>query len=152
MISAVLCSVVKCNCSLLPFHHKIFITITTILISIWRWTIVSKQANRKQRIWTYFFSKAQLSNTILYNSNLTSFLCARLLNGSTVSHLYIRAEQSHLSEVFSCRAWNRVTASALISRDVKFNVTCKLALGVHGQGFLGCYLSKLGSWINVKSR
>lgn len=39
--------------------------------------------------------------------------------------LTVRADQSHLTQVFTCRTWNKVTTAALVSRDVKFNVTCK---------------------------
>ena len=46
-------------------------------------------------------------------------------NGSSVSVLEVRAAQAHLTQVFTCRAWNRVTPTAIISRDVKLNVTCE---------------------------
>jgi len=47
----------------------------------------------------------------------------KLENGSTVSHLYIRADQSLLTDVYNCKAWNKETSIALPSKNVKFNVT-----------------------------
>jgi len=55
------------------------------------------------------------------NSKL-QYPTVRLGNGSTVSHLVIRAQPKHLNDVFSCKVWNTIGQS-LISRDVKFNVT-----------------------------
>lgn len=48
---------------------------------------------------------------------------SKLENGSTVSHLYIRADQSLLTDVYNCKAWNKETSIALPSKNVKFNVT-----------------------------
>ena len=56
---------------------------------------------------------------------LTALFLSRLSDGTSLAQLYIRASQSHLTSVFSCRAWNTVPQDALRSRDVKFNVTCK---------------------------
>ena len=55
---------------------------------------------------------------------ITEFLF-RLPDGTSLASLYIRASQSHLTSVFSCRAWNKITPTGLRSRDVKFNVTCE---------------------------
>ena len=51
----------------------------------------------------------------------------KLENGSTVSHLFIRADQTLLTDVYNCKAWNKETSIALPSKNVKFNVTCKLS-------------------------
>lgn len=56
------------------------------------------------------------------NSKL-QYGATRHSGGHTTSILTVRADQSHLTQVFTCRTWNKVTTSALISRDVKFNVT-----------------------------
>jgi len=47
----------------------------------------------------------------------------KLENGSTVSHLFIRADQTLLTDVYNCKAWNKETSIALPSKNVKFNVT-----------------------------
>ena len=62
---------------------------------------------------------------VLYNVCDSKNPNFRHSNGQTSSILTVRADQSHLTQVFTCRAWNKVTTAALISRDVKFNVTCK---------------------------
>ena len=61
-------------------------------------------------------------------SQLTALFLYRLQDGTSLAQLYIRASQSHLTSVFSCRAWNKITPTGLRSRDVKFNVTCEFLI------------------------